>query len=266
MNQEEEIFKKLEHERTLKEQDVVPSKIDEENQIDTFVTSARSQVLAQSKEIEQETEKEIVEQEEAEESYADQLHTLRFLENTVQDIEGIRERGGSFGKPSKFKYLICGGIAALKDGLDILSLLGVATIPLWWLVGPFLSLVLILIFWFFNVKQKRAQEFMKSLENDLDVIQKNIAHTIRVASRVPGIKKKAANLAIVKISSFLKKNPTVKIAAGGAIDSIPLVNLVPFNLLAVVLSYLDERKIYKNAAQNAEEAYVQLSSQLTESI
>lgn len=230
----------------------------------SFMAEVRNRTLAQSRETEQETEN--IEQEETENNYENQLNTLRFLESTAQDIEGIRERGESFGKPSKFKYIICAGIAVLKDGLDIISLLGIATIPLWWLVGPFLSIIIIIIFWIFDIKQKRAQEFMKSLENDMDVIQKNIAHAIRVVSRIPGIKRKAANLAIVKITSFLKKNPTVKVAAGGALDSIPLVNLVPFNLLAVILSYLDERKIYKNAAQNAEEAYTQLSSQLTESI
>lgn len=201
-----------------------------------------------------------------ERDYVAALARIRTLEGVYQEIENLRSEGGSFGHPSYFKYSICGGLALLKDGLDIISLLGIYTIPVWWLIGPVLSVIVLIIFWFFNVKQKNAKDYMKNLEQNIEVVQENIIHAIRVASKVPGIKKRVAKFGVAKITKFLTCNPTVKIAIGTGSEAVPLWNLVPWNVLAVVLAYIDERKIYKNAAQNGEEAYSQLISQLNETV
>jgi len=197
-----------------------------------------------------------------ENNYAAQLAQIRTLEGVYKDIESLRTEGQSFGHPSYFKYFICGSLALLKDGLDIAVLLTVIAVPWWWLVGPSISILVIIIFWFFDVKQKKAKEYMKNLEQNMEVIQANIVHAVRIASIVPGVKKRVARFGIVKIASFVGRNPTVTVAIGGGLETIPLVSLVPWNTIAVILSYLDERKIYVNAARNAEEAHSQLSSQL----
>lgn len=196
-----------------------------------------------------------------EQSYADQLDQIRTMEGVYKDIENLREQG-QFGHPSYFKYFICGSFALLKDGLDILALLSITTLPMWWFFGPFLSFIILLIFWVFNIKQKKAKEYMQNLEQNMEIIQANIIHAVRVASMVPGVKKKVAKIGVTKIASSLGRNPTIKIAAGAGVESIPLVSLVPWNTIAVILAYLDERKIYINAAKNSNEAYEQLTSQL----
>ncbi|GEM_PF-2769859 len=201
---------------------------------------------------------------EDEEWYSAQLAKIRSLEGVYKDIQSLKEKGRSFGHPSYIKYSICGSLALLKDGLDIAALLGVFTLPLWWLIGPFLSFIILLIFWLFNIKQKKAEGYIKGLESNMEVIQANIAHAIRVVSRIPGAKKKVAAFNLTKITSFLGRSPTVKVGIGAGLESVPLVSLAPWNIIAVILSYLDERKIYKNAAKNGEEAASQLTSQLQE--
>ncbi len=201
-----------------------------------------------------------------EREYAAQLAQIRTLDGVYKDIENLRNQGQEFGHPSYLKYFFCGSLALLKDGLDILALIGIATMPMWWLIGPFLSFTILIIFWLFDIKQKRAKEYMQKLENNMEVIQANIAHAVRVASMVPGVKKRVATYGITKITSFAVGNPTIKIAVGAGVEAFPLVSLVPWNILAVILAYLDERKIYKNAAKNGTEAYQQLSSRLGEVI
>lgn len=202
-------------------------------------------------------------QETNEASYAAQLAQIRTIEGVYKDIKRIREDGEAFGHPSYFKYFICGTLALLKDGLDIAALLTLVTVPMWWLVGPSLSILVVIIFWFFNIKQGKAKDYMKNLEKNMEVIQANMVHAVRLASRVPGVKKRAARFGIAKIASFVGRSPTVTVAAGAGLETIPLVSLVPWNIISVILAYLDERKIYKNAAKNGEEAYNQLSSQLS---
>jgi len=197
-----------------------------------------------------------------ESGYATQLAQIRTMEGVYKDIENLRAEGQAFGHPSYFKYFLCGSLALLKDGLDIAALLSLVALPAWWLIGPSLSILVLVIFWFFNVKPKKAKEYMKNLEQSMEVIQANITHAVRVASMVPGVKKKVARIGIAKIASFAGRSPTVTIAIGGGLEAIPLVSLVPWNTISVILSYLDERKIYINAAKNGEEAHAQLSSQL----
>lgn len=201
-----------------------------------------------------------------ENNYAAQLAQIRTMEGVYKDIKKLREEGEAFGHPSYFKYFICGSLALLKDGLDIAALFTLVTVPMWWLVGPSLSILVVIIFWFFNIKQQRAKDYMKDLEKNMEIIQTNIVHAVRIASRVPGVKKRAAKFGIAKIASLAGRSPTITVAVGGGLETIPLVSLAPWNTIAVILSYWDERKIYRNAAKNGEEAYNQLSSQLSSAI
>ena len=246
-----------------------------------FVTEARNEALAQSQKVEEELMEEELEEEEAEANYAYHLNSLRSLEGMAGEVEAIKERGDSFGKPSMFKYFCCGSIAMAKDAMEILALAGVVTIPLAWFVGPMISALLILIFWMSNVKAGKAKDFTKGLEKDIEVIQENIAHATRIVNRIPGArglaKKGATRLAArasrsktaIKLTEKFAGSPVAKAVWSNVIDSAADISVIfqwlPASTIGVILSYLDERKIYKNAAENATEAYAQLSSQLNES-
>ncbi len=224
----------------------------------------------------------IEEEEEVENAYMVQLNSLRFLEGAIAEINAIKERGGSFGKPSKFKYAICGMIAVAKDGMEVVALFGGVTIPLAWFFGPAISILLVLIFWMSNTKQGRAADFTKGLAKDIEAIQDSIAHATRMINRIPGARglakrgtvrlaaKIAKSKTAIKLSKKVAGSPVAKAIWANVIDSGADISVVfqwlPASTIGVMLSYLDEKKTYKNAAQNAEEAYTQLSSQLTESV
>ncbi len=245
-----------------------------------LIQEARAKTLIRSAEIQEEFENQEREQEEAETEYAYQLGALRTLESTVQSIDSLKQRGESLGKPSKLKYVACGIIAIAKDAMEIVALAGVVTIPLAWFIGPTISVILVLIFWLFNMKVDRANDFMNDLEKEIEVIQQNIAHAVRIANRIrmiPGVKglakKGAATLAaraaknktVIKISK-IAGSPVAKAAWANAIDSGATISTIlqwlPASSIGVILSYLDERRVLKNAAENAGIAHKDLSENL----
>ena len=245
-----------------------------------LVARAREKALSESRDTEEEMIDEEIEEEEAEADYAFQLNSLRTLEDASKEIDALKRRGESFGKPSVFKYFCCGTIAIIKDVLEILALLGTVTIPLAWLLGPMVSIVLVIVFWIFNIKADRANDFIKGLEKDIEIIQGNIAHVVRIASMIPGSRKLAkrgvARLAsrvskskkVIQISEKIAASPVGKAIWANVIDSAADISTVlqwlPASTIGVILSYLDERRLYKNAAENAKEAHAQLSAQLNE--
>lgn len=249
--------------------------------MDNVVQSARTEALAHSIVIEEELENQERQKEEAETEYAYQLGALRTLESTVQSIDSIKQRGGALGKPSKLKYVACGTIAVAKDAMEIAALAGGVTIPLAWFIGPFISCILVLIFWLFNMKVDRAKEFMNDLEKEIEVIQQNIAHAVRIANRIrmiPGVKglakksgaalaaRASKNKTVVKLTQKIAGSPVAKAAWSNAIDSGATISTIfqwlPASTIGVVLSYLDERKVLKNAAENADTAHKSLSEDL----
>lgn len=246
-----------------------------------LIQEARAKTLIRSAEIQEELENQEREENEAETEYAYQLGALRTLESTVLSIDSLKQKGESLGKPSKLKYAACGTIAVAKDAMEIAALAGGVTIPLAWFIGPFISCILVLIFWLFNMKVDRAKEFMNDLEKEIEVIQQNIAHAIRIANRIrmiPGVKgavrKSAAALAVrasknktvVKLTKKIAGSPVAKAAWANAIDSGATISTIfqwlPASTIGVVLSYLDERKVLKNAVENADVAHQTLSENL----
>lgn len=246
-----------------------------------LIQEARAKTLIRSAEIQEEFENQERKEEEAETEYAYQLGALRTLESTVQSIDSLKQRGESFGKPSKIKYAVCGTIAIAKDAMEIAALAGGVTIPLAWFIGPMISFILVLIFWLFNMKVDRANEFMNDLEKEIEIIQQNIAHAVRIANRIrmiPGVKglvKKGAttlaaraskNKYVARITKKVAGSPVAKAAWSNAIDSGATISTIfqwlPASSIGVVLSYLDERKVLKNAAENADTAHKDLSENL----
>lgn len=177
----------------------------------------------------------------AELEYANQLAFER--EQEVQVTDALVEEGKSFGHPSIIKYFVLFFMLAIpNDLIDTLELTGFLVI-LAWFVSFFLSMSSILISWFLNNEQARANTYTKKVEE----FQKNVAHATRNVMRV------AKFFRNTKTAGKIMKNPVFKIVAGAIAEMIPFISIFPWSSISVILAYLDERKTYKNARETSEE-------------
>jgi len=124
-----------------------------------------------------------------------------------------------------------------------------------------------LIFWFTNGKQKKASEYQQKVINFVQDLQKNVAHlerrTVQItrlagkfsSSRV--IKKlkpiKALRTSAAKILRVTRRNPATKFLGAAIANMIPLLDLFPWQIIGVWLSYRDERETYADAAKVADD-------------
>lgn len=170
--------------------------------------------------------------------YANQLASEQ--EQEVNAINILHEEGKSFGsRPSFIKYFVLFFMLAVpNDAIDALELTGLLEI-LAWFVSFFLSISSILIFWFFDHEQKRAQAYLKKTEE----FQKTLAHTARTVLRVAKLFR----------HTKVARNPIFKIIIGAVAELIPFLSIFPWSSISVFLAYLDERKAYKNAKETGEE-------------
>ena len=168
----------------------------------------------------------------AELEYANRLALER--EQEIQVTNTIQEEGRSFGRPSLIKYFLLFFVLAVpNDVIDAIELTGFLAIVAWF-ASAFLSITSILVFWFTDQEQKRAQGFMKKVEE----YRRTAIRTTRTAFRV---------------AKFFRKNPTMKIVAGAVAEFIPFISIFPWSSVSVILAYLDERKTYKEAVKTSEE-------------
>lgn len=187
------------------------------------------------------------------------LEIQRRLEAEERRVDEIIQEGESFRKPSKLKWGFLLILAVLVDIIDFFEFTGVG-----YLIAKAISLIATAIslftIWLTNTQMKRAQNYVDEAEDALIEIQENIAHysriamrTARIARRVPGAKRLARQIprGLVKIRRFARKNPFTKFLFSAIANLIPVIDLVPWMTVGVILSYLDEKKVYENANQVA---------------
>lgn len=177
-------------------------------------------------------ENELLNEVELEEA-ANQLAAEQEVYQTVKQAEDIYKKGQSYKNPSKFKYGVLFGLSGIVDVIDFLTLTGVG----WFIaavISVVLSTVIILIFWFTNTKQKKANQYKKGVQDFLESLPKNVAHLERRTYQV------------LKISGLSKY------AASAAANIIPALNLIPWNIFGVWLSYRDEKESYRDARETSE--------------
>ena len=175
----------------------------------------------------------------------------------------LHNQGQEFRHPSYFKYLaILAPFAAIVDIIDLGDLSGLGLL-LTKVISFTSSSAIILIFWFTNTKQKRANEYVENVEKNIEVITQRIANaerqTVRVARlsrRVPGARQmyrklhlrtiRRARVTLRKVAKNTK-NPIIRYAAAGTLNLVPFLALIPWQLLGIYLSYRAENESYKNA-------------------
>lgn len=174
-------------------------------------------------------------------NYANQLALERDQE--TQTTSAIQEEGRSFGHPSLIKYFLLFFVLAIpNDAIDAIELTGFLVIIAWF-VSIFLSITSILIFWFTDQEQKRAKTFMNKIEE----YQRTAYRTARTGLMV------AKFFRNTRWARRVMANPTFKLVAGSVLELIPFLSVFPWSSISVILAYLDERKIYKEAKRSGEE-------------
>lgn len=190
-----------------------------------------------------------------EDYYSEQLEYEQAIYNAQNSYQELIEEGEAYGHPSYIKYGFLLFLAIIIDIVDLSDLTGIGAI-----IGRSVSLVLtclmILIFWLTNTKQKRAESYIDRIPEAISEIQANVAHatrmglrTAKIARRIPGLRGVARQIprGLVKVRRLARKNPMTKLLLGGTLNLIPFLAVVPWSIVSVVLSYLDEKKSYENA-------------------
>lgn len=228
-------------------------------------SSPSEEVAVQDEMAAQQAASEEVELQEAE--YANQLAQEQEAESGLaevkEEINSIYEEGLSHSLyPFALNYIIFFlPLAIANDLAELLDLIPYIGFILSWFVSIFLSVLLILIFWFFNAKYKEAKNYLKnidarlaSIEHKLLILTRTTRYALGTAKalrKIPGIKGVARQIprVLVKLRKPLKpllRNPMIKLVVGAGLEAVPILSWVPWSTLSVILSYFDERKMYKD--------------------
>lgn len=203
---------------------------------------------------------------EEEEMLAEQLSIEQEANAMNNQILDVHREGKAFGKPSKFKYFILFFLAAIVDTVDFAELTGIGYFVAK-VVAIICTIIMYLIFWFTNTKQKNAEQYQKKVENFTQDLQKNVAHLerranqiLRLTGKLTGgrtLKKikaiKTLRKATANVIKITRRNPTTKFLAAAVANLVPGLDLVPWQIVGVWLSYRDELETYKDAATAADD-------------
>jgi len=199
---------------------------------------------------------------EEEELVANQLSTERNLYNMEREVNDLAKTGKKFGHPSFLKYGILALLAVSADLIDAAALTGIGVI-----VSTFSSVVLnsiiFIIFITSGTEQHNAGRYVSHSQARIQEIigqiadlERNIAHLARRSMQVSKFllgKKRFARLATSKAAKGIEAGTrwlSKSLKWGGLVaETIPAMDLgfLPLTCISVLLSYLDERKSYKNA-------------------
>ena len=182
------------------------------------------------------------------------METEREMENMYQQSQSLYEEGMEYKKPSFFKYSVLYGLTVVIELIDLTTFTGFG-IPVAMLVSFALSTLMFLIFWFTNTKQKRADEFAEKASAWLQELPKNMAHIERRGVQAARLVRKFKPVRKMAVKSYaaLKKSPLSKFAAAAVANLIPLLDVMPWVIVGVWLSYRDEKASYRNANEAAVE-------------
>jgi len=200
-----------------------------------------------------------------EEQYAEELVADQELYAAQAEAVELHNQGQEFRHPSYFKYfVVLGPLAVIVDIIDFVDLSGLG-ILLGRMISFAASAAIILIFWFTNTNQKRADEYVENIQKRAEVIaarianaEKNILRVARLSRKVPGAKQlyrkfhlraiRRTRIALRKIGKSTK-NPLLRSAAAGTLNLVPLLALIPWMSVGIWLSYRAEKESYKNAEE-----------------
>jgi len=159
-----------------------------------------------------------------------------------QELKEIYDEGKSFGHPSRLKYGILFFLAGTSDFAKWLELTGIGYVAVLIIVG-ICFLLSIFICLLTNTKAKKAQDYVKKLQERMRHIAKNSVRAVRWGTRILGAEKLASKVA---------GNPTMKVILGEGIDLIPVINLFNLSVVWVYIAYRQEKSLYRHAANAAD--------------
>ncbi len=181
-----------------------------------------------------------IQETETENQYAQELYAQQAEQQMAGELQEVVTEGKTYQNPSKLKYGILFALAIIVDVADFAELTGLG-----WFVAKMVSIVstviILLIFFFTGNKQKQAKEYRKNLESMIENSVKNIAHAERIIIRTGKIARYVPWLSGV-----------VKYVMAAAANLIPILDLAPWMVIGVYLSYRDESNTLKNARETAE--------------
>ena len=204
-----------------------------------------------------------------EQQYADELAAEQEIYAAQAEATGLYNQGQEYSRPSLLKYALLGLLALIVDIIDLADLTGIGAI-----VGRIISFVfsafIILIFWFTNTKQKRANEYVDTIQKNIEAIttriadaERNILRVARLSRKIPGAKQlyrkvhlktvRRLRLAVKGVARNAK-NPIVRFAAASILNLVPFLAVLPWMLIGIWLSYRAEKESYINAREAAESA------------
>ena len=203
-----------------------------------------------------------------EERYAAELAAEQELYAAHAGAMELYNQGQEHRRPSLFKYLILALLALIVDLIDIIDLTGIGII-IGRTISFAVSTVIILIFWFTNTKQKRADEYVGNIQKNIDAVttrianaERNILRITRLSRKIPGAKQlyrkfhlktiRRARIIIKKIAQTTK-SPIVRSAVTGTLNLVPLLAIVPWMLVGIWLSYRAEKESYKKARESSDQ-------------
>lgn len=159
-----------------------------------------------------------------------------------QDQQGLKEvveEGKSYKSPSHFKYGILFALAAIVDIIDFAELTGIG-----WFIAKIVSIIatviILIIFLTTGGRQRSASEYRKKLEDYIKNAIKNVAHAERMIMRAG------------KIARYLPfLSGIVEFILAALANLFPILDLFPWMIIGVWLSYRDEKNTYNNARESA---------------
>ena len=208
---------------------------------------------------------------EAEDQYSAELAAEQELYSIGQQIEELAEKGRSFGRPSFFKYGLLLFLAILADAVIVGSylLFGTGIILSTFFAAP-LIISVILVSWFTDTKLKDAQAYPGKIEQTVVLVQQRIAiatrtglKTAKALRKVPGMKSAARALPrkLVQIRKVARRSPVGRTLIGSGANIVPIINLVPWQVVSVLMAYSAEKKTLEEVIQATNDAIEQLQLQ-----
>ena len=87
--------------------------------------------------------------------------------------------------------------------------------------------------------------------------------TAKALRKVPGMKgvARAIPRGLVKVRRVAKRSPLGRILIGSGLNSIPIINIVPWQVISIIMAYSAEKQTLEEARQATSEAIEQLQAQ-----
>ena len=135
--------------------------------------------------------------------------------------------------------------------------------------SPFIVSI-ILVSWFTDTKLKNAQSHPEEVGKAVILAQQRIAtatrtglRTAKALRKIPGMKGVARTIprGLIKVRRVAKKNPLGRILIGSGLNSVPIINIIPWQVVSVLMAYRAEKQTLEEARRTTNEAIEQLQAQ-----